>query len=68
MNNYYINLKKRKNKTYYKLRNEEITFSICRECHSSNQNNDIFNDYWHKQGKLISALGKSLLRYSEGII
>lgn len=25
---------------------------LCRECHSSNQNNSIFNDYWHKQGQL----------------
>ncbi len=25
---------------------------LCRECHSSNQNNVIFNDYWHKQGQL----------------
>ena len=32
MNNYCINLKKRKNKPYCKLRNEEIRFSLCREC------------------------------------
>lgn len=32
MNNYCINLKKRKNKPYCKLRNEEIQFSLCREC------------------------------------
>lgn len=25
---------------------------LCRECHSSNQNNPIFNDYWRKQGQL----------------
>lgn len=25
---------------------------LCRECHSINQNNAIFNDYWHKQGQL----------------
>lgn len=25
---------------------------LCRECHSNNQNNAIFNDYWHKQGQL----------------
>ena len=25
---------------------------ICRECHSLNQNNPFFNDYWHKQGQL----------------
>ena len=32
MNNYCINLKKRKNKPYCKLLNKEITFSLCREC------------------------------------
>ena len=25
---------------------------LCRECHSNNQNNAIFNDYWHRQGQL----------------
>lgn len=25
---------------------------ICRECHSLNQNNPFFNDYWHRQGQL----------------
>lgn len=25
---------------------------LCRECHSLNQNNVFFNDYWHKQGQL----------------
>lgn len=25
---------------------------LCRECHSLNQNNPFFNDYWHKQGQL----------------
>lgn len=25
---------------------------LCRECHSLNQNNSFFNDYWHKQGQL----------------
>lgn len=25
---------------------------ICRKCHSLNQNNPFFNDYWHKQGQL----------------
>ena len=25
---------------------------ICRECHSLNQNNPFFNDYWHIQGQL----------------
>ena len=34
MNNYCINLKKRKNKPYCKLRNEEIQFSLCRECNN----------------------------------
>ena len=24
---------------------------LCRECHSLNQNNPFFNDYWHKQGQ-----------------
>ena len=43
---------------------------LCRECYSSNQNNPIFNDYWHKQGqfytvKSLSALEKNLLRYLE---
>ena len=32
MNNYCINLKKRKNKPYCKLLNKEIQFSLCREC------------------------------------
>ena len=32
MNNYCINLKKRKNKPYCKLKNKEIPFSCCREC------------------------------------
>lgn len=25
---------------------------LCRECHSLNQNNSNFNDYWHRQGQL----------------
>lgn len=25
---------------------------LCRECHSLNQNNLFFNDYWHKQGQI----------------
>lgn len=25
---------------------------LCRECHSINQNNPLFNDYWHRQGQL----------------
>lgn len=32
MNNYCIYLKKRKNKPYCNIRNEEIRFSLCREC------------------------------------
>lgn len=32
MNNYCINLKKRKNKPYCKLKNKEIPFSCCQEC------------------------------------
>ena len=32
MNNYCINLKKRKNKPYCKLLNKEIEFTLCREC------------------------------------
>lgn len=32
MNNYCINLKKRKNKPFCKLLDKEITFSLCREC------------------------------------
>ena len=24
---------------------------LCRKCHSLNQNNPFFNDYWHKQGQ-----------------
>lgn len=24
---------------------------LCRECHSLNQNNPFFNDYWHKKGQ-----------------
>ena len=31
MNNYCINLKKKKNKPYCKFLNKEITFSLCRE-------------------------------------
>lgn len=25
---------------------------LCRECHSLNQNNLFFNDYWHRQGQI----------------
>lgn len=32
MNNYCINLKKRKNKPYCKLLNKEINLSLCKEC------------------------------------
>lgn len=34
MDNYCINLKKRKNKPYCKIKNREITFSICNECNN----------------------------------
>lgn len=34
MNNYCINLKKRKNKPYCKLMNKEIQLSTCRECNN----------------------------------
>ena len=29
-----------------------LVLPLCRECHSLNQNNPFFNDYWHKQGQL----------------
>ena len=25
---------------------------LCRKCHSQKQNNQVFNDYWHKQGQI----------------
>ena len=28
-----------------------LVLPLCRECHSLNQNNSFFNDYWHKQGQ-----------------
>ena len=28
-----------------------LVLPLCRECHSLNQNNLFFNDYWHKQGQ-----------------
>ena len=28
-----------------------LVLPLCRECHSLNQNNPFFNDYWHKQGQ-----------------
>lgn len=31
MNNYCINLKKKKNKPFCKIKNKDITFSLCRE-------------------------------------
>ena len=34
MNNYCIYLKRRKNKPFCKFKNEEITFSLCRECNN----------------------------------
>lgn len=41
MNNYCINLKKRKNKPYCKLLNKEIRFSLCRECDNKEYKNHI---------------------------
>ena len=29
-----------------------LVLPLCRECHSLNQNNPFFNDYWHNQGQL----------------
>ena len=29
-----------------------LVLPLCHECHSLNQNNLFFNDYWHKQGQL----------------
>ena len=29
-----------------------FVLSLCRKCHSQKQNNQVFNDYWHKQGQL----------------
>lgn len=28
-----------------------LVLPLCHECHSLNQNNPFFNDYWHKQGQ-----------------
>lgn len=28
-----------------------LVLPLCRECHSLNQNNPFFNDYWHRQGQ-----------------
>ena len=28
-----------------------LVLPLCRECHSLNQNNPFFNDYWHKRGQ-----------------
>ena len=28
-----------------------LVLPLCRECHSLNQNNQFFNDYWHKRGQ-----------------
>lgn len=28
-----------------------LVLPLCRECHSLNQNNSFFNDYWHRQGQ-----------------
>lgn len=29
-----------------------LCLRLCLNCHSNNQNNAVFNDYWHKQGQL----------------
>lgn len=29
-----------------------LVLPLCRECHSLNQNNPFFNDYWHRQAQL----------------
>lgn len=29
----------------------DLVLPLCHECHSLNQNNPFFNDYWHKQGQ-----------------
>lgn len=50
-----------------------LCLRLCLNCHSKEQENSQFNDYWHKQGqfytgKKISALEKNLSRYLEEII
>jgi hypothetical protein len=29
-----------------------LILPLCRECHSRNQNNMLFNEFWHKQAQL----------------
>ena len=29
----------------------DLVLPLCHECHSLNQNNPFFNDYWHKRGQ-----------------
>ena len=29
----------------------DLVLPLCHKCHSLNQNNPFFNDYWHKQGQ-----------------
>lgn len=47
MNNYCINLKKRKNKPYCKLLNKEIKLSTCREC-DNREYKKVFTDFCRK--------------------
>ena len=54
MNNYCINLKKRKNKPYCKLLNKEIRFSLCRECDNKEYKKSTFN----KKSPATSGLQK----------
>lgn len=71
MNNYCINLKKRKNKPYCKIKNREITFSICNECDNkeykkstSNKKSPIASGQqilakMHKKSKKLTKLEKN---------
>lgn len=49
MNNYCVYLKKRKNKPYCKIRNEEIRFSLCRECSNKEYKKNSANLCKHMQ-------------------
>lgn len=71
MNNYCINLKKKKNKPFCKLLDKEITFSLCRECDNkeykkstSNKKSPIANGQqklakMHKKAKKLTKLEKN---------
>ena len=71
MDNYCINLKKRKNKPYCKIKNREITFSICNECDNkeykkstSNKKSPIASGQqilakMHKKSKKLTKLEKN---------